>query len=97
MKSNPTFREFLSLTLNFHFQNLSKDSSSSFSTWTTRNAPLSHFPDYGLLVNNMGGTSALKMYAIADEILLQLSKFPLLLKSRCIPTNLVKIQQPSLA
>ena len=57
---------------------------------------MSHFPDY-VLVNNMGGTSALEMYTIADEILLQLSKFSLLLKSRCILINLVKFQQPSLA
>ena len=35
----------------------------------------------------MGGTSALEMYTIADEILLQLSKFSLLLKSRCILIN----------
>ena len=93
MKSKPTFREFGPLFLNFYLQNLSRDSSSSFSTWTTRNAP--NFPDY-VLGNNMDGTSTLEMYAIVDEILLQLSKFPLL-KSRCIPTNLVKIQRPSLA
>jgi dihydroxyacetone kinase len=35
----------------------------------------SPFDDYVLLVNNMGGTSTLGMYAIADETPLQLSRF----------------------
>ena len=33
--------------------------------------------DYVLLSNNMCGSSTLEIYAIADEIFLQLSKFPL--------------------
>jgi hypothetical protein len=41
---NPTFREFVSLTLDFHLQTLSSDSSSSSSTWTTPNASSSHSP-----------------------------------------------------
>ena len=41
--------------------------------------PFSTSDDYVLLVNNMGGTSTLEMYAIADETLLQLSKVPTIL------------------
>jgi dihydroxyacetone kinase len=37
--------------------------------------PFFPFDDYVLLVNNMRGTSTLGMYAIADETLLQLSRF----------------------
>ena len=36
--------------------------------------PFSSSDDYVLFVNNMGGTNTLEMYAIANEILLQLSK-----------------------
>jgi len=39
--------------------------------------PFSPSDNYVLLVNNMSGTSTLEMYTIADETLLQLSKFPL--------------------
>ena len=63
--------------------------------------PFSPSDDYVLLVNNMGGTSTLEMYAIADETLLQLSKFPLsppLLNLVAFSsTDFVKIQRPSLA
>jgi len=39
--------------------------------------PISPSNDYVFLVNTMGGTSTLEMYPIADETLLQLSRFPL--------------------
>ena len=59
--------------------------------------PFSPSDDY-VLVNNLGGTSTLELYAIANETLLQLSKFPPFpLQFRSFLTNFIRVQPPSLA
>ena len=78
MKSNPIVREFGLSTLNVQPSSLDfierllklildmDDPERAF-------VPVSPSDVY-LLVNNMGGTSTLEMYAIADETLSQLTK-----------------------